>query len=185
MWPTFLGRDYAQCFDMASNIFCGRPVPVHQTLKGRFRHLRLQDGVPWPPAPLWRGRSVLNYCMRWLIPICYAQFKEKHATRGMTDTKRAAQEAEANGVPNRDTPPKGPRPTAKGEDRIQRGGCIHEGPAPSRNGDMHEWPQRGQGEDGAAGMQQKSPRRSARWRMRCAGPRTRCAAGWPRGDRGL
>ena len=42
----------------------------------------------------------------------------------MTDTKRAAQEAEANGVPNRDTPPKGPRPTAKGEDRIQRGGDV-------------------------------------------------------------
>ena len=39
----------------------------------------------------------------------------------MVSTIRTAQEAVANGVLNRDTPPKGPRPTAKGKDRIQRG----------------------------------------------------------------
>ena len=47
----------------------------------------------------------------------------------MVGTIRTAQEAEANGVLNRDTPPKGPRPTAKGEDRIQMGKAF-----------MKDWP---------------------------------------------
>ena len=47
----------------------------------------------------------------------------------MGSTIRAAQEAETNGVLNRDTPTKGPRPTAKGEDRIQRGEVF-----------MKDWP---------------------------------------------
>ena len=47
----------------------------------------------------------------------------------MVGTIRTAQEAETNGVLNRDTPPKGPRPTAKGKDRIQRGKAF-----------MEDWP---------------------------------------------
>ena len=47
----------------------------------------------------------------------------------MVGTTRTAQEAETNGVLNRDTPPKGPRPTAKGKDRIQRGKAF-----------MKDWP---------------------------------------------
>ena len=58
--------------------------------------------------------------MRLSIPIDYVSFKEKRAAQDMVGATRAAQEAEANVVPNRDTPTKGPRPTAKGEDRIQR-----------------------------------------------------------------
>ena len=47
----------------------------------------------------------------------------------MVSTIRTAQEAVTNGVLNRDTPPKGPRPTAKGKDRIQR-----------RKAFMEDWP---------------------------------------------
>ena len=39
----------------------------------------------------------------------------------MTDTEKVAQEVETNGVFNRDTPAKGPGPTAKGKERIQKG----------------------------------------------------------------
>ena len=61
--------------------------------------------------------------------IDYAPFKEKRAAQDMINTIRTAQDAEANGVLNRDTPTKGPRPTAKGEDRIQRGDVF-----------MKDWP---------------------------------------------
>ena len=39
----------------------------------------------------------------------------------MANTARVAQEVEANGVFNRDTPANGPRPTARGKERIQKG----------------------------------------------------------------
>ena len=47
----------------------------------------------------------------------------------MTSTERAAQGAETDGVLNRDTPPKGPRLIAMGEDRIQKGDVF-----------MKDWP---------------------------------------------
>ncbi len=39
----------------------------------------------------------------------------------MTDTKGVARGVGTDGVFNRDTPAKGPRPTARGKERIQRG----------------------------------------------------------------
>lgn len=53
--------------------------------------------------------------------IVYAPFKEKCATNGMPSTIGAAQGKDAAGVFNRGTPAGGPRPTARGEDRIQKG----------------------------------------------------------------
>lgn len=59
--------------------------------------------------------------MTGLILIDPAPFKEKRATRDMSSTIRAAQEVEADGIFNHGTPTKDHRPTASGEERIQKG----------------------------------------------------------------